>query len=549
MSLFPHPVPPIPVDTARVAHAAFRRGHPYLKLRDEFGTFFRDEAFAALFAPCGQPALAPWRLALVTLLQFAEGLSDAQAADAVRGRIEWKYLLSLPLEDAGFDASVLGEFRDRLLAGQAEGLLFETLLSAFRERKLVKERGKQRTDSTHVLAALRRLNRLELAGETMRHGLETVAVVAPDWLQAHAAPEWFLRYARPFTDFRLPASATQRAALAQQIGEDGVQLLAALEASDAPPELRALPEVATLRQVWEQQYEHVGAGVRWRAEEALPPAAERIVSPHDAEARYGKKGALGWPGYKVHFTETCDPGLPRLITNVQTTPATQDDARALPAIHAALAARGLLPRQHFLDGGYTETALLLASQQQYGVDLVGPLQQDTSWQARAGQGFAASDFHVDWEGHTVVCPGGKQSVGWKEKEEDGRPVIKVHFAQTDCQGCAQRAACTRSEAAGRRLTLPAPAVYAALATARAHQQTKAFGQEYACRAGVEGAISQGVRRCEVRTCRYVGMAKTKLQHLITGAAINLVRVGAHLMGREPAQTRQTRLSQLAAVLS
>jgi transposase len=182
VSLHPHPVPPVPAETARVARAAFRRGHPYLKLRDEFGAFFHDETFTALFSPVGQPALAPWRLALVTLLQYAEGLSDAQAADAVRGRLEWKYLLSLPLEDAGFEASVLCEFRQRLVAGQAEGLLFDTLLAAFRERKLVKERGKQRTDSTHILAAIRRLNRLELVGETMRHTLDALAVTAPEWL-------------------------------------------------------------------------------------------------------------------------------------------------------------------------------------------------------------------------------------------------------------------------------------------------------------------------------------------------------------------------------
>src|SRR5207248_850591 len=213
MSLHPTTIPPVPTETARIAQRAFRRGHPYLKLRDEFGGFFDDAAFAPLFSPVGRPAAAPWRLALVILLQHAERLSDIQAADAVRSRIDWKYLLALDLDDTGFDDSVLAEFRGRLVAGSAEYLLFETLLTAFRERGLVKARGKQRTDSTHVLAAIRRLNRLELVGETLRVTLEALTVAAPEWLLAHRDPAWGERYGRRFTDFRLPDSAAAREAL------------------------------------------------------------------------------------------------------------------------------------------------------------------------------------------------------------------------------------------------------------------------------------------------------------------------------------------------
>ena len=117
MSLHPQPAPPVPAETARIAQRVFRRGHPYLALRDTFGPFFQDQAFRDLFSPVGQPAGAPGRLALITVLQFAEGLSDRQAAEAVRSRIDWKYLLGLELDDPGFDASVLTEFRARLVAG------------------------------------------------------------------------------------------------------------------------------------------------------------------------------------------------------------------------------------------------------------------------------------------------------------------------------------------------------------------------------------------------------------------------------------------------
>src|SRR5215207_8332051 len=180
MSLKPMPIPSVPADTVRVARAAFPKGNLYLKLRERVGTIIHDEDFAPLFAKDGAPGLPPWRLALVTILQFHENLSDRQAAEAVRARIDWKYVLSLELTDAGFDFSVLSEFRSRLLKGNAEELLFDKLLVCCQALGLVKARGKQRTDSTHVVAAVRYLNRLELVGETVRAALNDLAVYAPD---------------------------------------------------------------------------------------------------------------------------------------------------------------------------------------------------------------------------------------------------------------------------------------------------------------------------------------------------------------------------------
>jgi transposase len=182
MSLQPQPIGPVPAETARVAQAAFPKGNVYMQMRDALGTVYDDAGFAALFATRGRPAEAPWRLALVTVMQFAEGLSDRQAADAVRGRIDWKYALGLELSDPGFDFSVLSEFRRRLIEGAAEHLLLDKLLTACRTRGLLRARGRQRTDSTHVLGALRVVNRLEAVAETLRSALNAIAVVAPEWL-------------------------------------------------------------------------------------------------------------------------------------------------------------------------------------------------------------------------------------------------------------------------------------------------------------------------------------------------------------------------------
>jgi transposase len=168
-------------------------GHQYLRLRDKLGTIYDDARFAALFPAQGRPAEAPWCLALVTVLQFAEGLTDRQAADAVRDRLAWKYLLGLELTDTGFAFSILSDFRARLVAGGAEGHLLDALLDCCKAAGLIRPRGAQRTDSTHVLAAVRSLNRVACVGETLRHALNTLAVVAPDWLRLQAPPAWYER--------------------------------------------------------------------------------------------------------------------------------------------------------------------------------------------------------------------------------------------------------------------------------------------------------------------------------------------------------------------
>ena len=228
MSLKPTPIGPVPELTAYVARAAFPDGNPYMSVRDALGTFYDDERFAGLFPDRGQPAESPWRLALITVMQFAEGLADRQAADAVRGRIDWKYALGLELTDPGFDFTVLCEFRARLVAGGAERLLLETILKTCQARGLVKARTRQRTDSTHVLAAIRTLNRLELVGETLRAALNVVATVAPTWLRAWAPPEWFDRYASRIEESRLPKGEEARYAHGEGIGADGFRLLDAL---------------------------------------------------------------------------------------------------------------------------------------------------------------------------------------------------------------------------------------------------------------------------------------------------------------------------------
>src|SRR5262245_14452348 len=319
MSLHPTDAASIPEETTRVAPAAFPQGTLAIHLRDTLGQVFRDPLFAKLFPRRGQPAEAPWRLALVTVLQFAENLSDRQAAEAVRGRIDWKYALGLELTDSGFDASVLCKFRARLLAGQEEGQLLEALLETCKVKGLLKARGRARTDSTHVLAAVRALNRLESLTETLRAALNDVAEVAPEWLKSWVPLGWFERYATRAEETRLPKGLAARQAYAEQVGADGHQLLEMVSAPSAPPGLKELPMIELLRQTWLYQYWHDHGQVRFREAKDLPPASLRMDSPYDPEAHFGNKRSLTWTGYKAHLTESCDEETPHLITHVETT--------------------------------------------------------------------------------------------------------------------------------------------------------------------------------------------------------------------------------------
>jgi transposase len=315
MTLHPIQQWTIPAQTVRVAQAAFPKGNIYMTIYEHLGQLYQDEDFQALYpAPCGQSAISPARLALITIMQFAEGLSDRQAAEAIRSRIDWKYLLGLELTDPGFDSTVIGEFRKRLIAKGQERQLLDLMLRKLKEQKLVKSRGQQRTDATHVLAAIRNVNRLENVGETLRHALNDLATVAGQWLKGRVGADWFDRYGVRFEQYRLSHNREETEQLALIIGGDGHQLLSAIWNEPGVEWLRQIESVEILRQVWVQQYAYVEGKLVWREDKTTGRPAHRnlIVSPYDPEARNSTKRHTNWTGYKVHLTETCSEDQPHL---------------------------------------------------------------------------------------------------------------------------------------------------------------------------------------------------------------------------------------------
>ena len=545
---------PIPEETVQVAHRAFPKGNLVMQIRDQFGMLYHNHQFAHLFASEGQPALAPARLALITIMQYIEGVGDRQAADNVRDRISWKYALGLALDDPGFDFSVLCEFRARLLADDAETLLFDTALSLFRDAGLLKARGKQRTDSTHVLAAIRTLHRLENVGETMRHALNCLAIIAPDWLRQHADLAWVERYGRRVEQYRLPKEDAHRQALATTIGQDGYQLLAACLDPSAPLLVRTAPAIEILRRVWIQQYyrcdDPSAPIVRWRATAEQPPSAQIISSPYAPEARYKTKRDTSWIGYKAHLTETCDDETPNLITHVATTVATTADGDLTATIHTALAAKELLPSEHYLDIGYVDAGVLVTSQTDHNLTVIGPVITDPAWQAHTPNGITIPQFGLDWEAQQAICPEGKVSRTWNTAQDaHGNAMVVIGFHPQDCRACPRQGDCTKAKSGARTISIRPREQHEAIQQARARQQTPEFHAQYARRAGVEGTFTQSNRHSDLRHARYIGLAKVHLQHLITAIALNLMRAIAWLAEVPRATTRTSAFAALMAQIS
>ena len=549
MSLRAVPFPEIPVLTVEVARAAFPGGTLAMRLRDEFGGVYESTDFLEAFAYRGAPATSPGVLALVSVLQYAERLTDRQAADAVRGRIGWKYALGLELTDAGSGFSALSGFRSRVPGHGLGHQFLDVILARCAQLGLLRAGGRMRTDSTHVVACVRDLNRVEFVTETLRCALEALSVAAPDWLAGCGlvTPAWLERYGQRADSCRLPKGDGPRAEFAAQAGSGGYGLLEATGRDDTPRWLPRLPAIGVLRTAWGQHFDRrPGGGARYREAKELPAGAQRLVSPHDPDARCAVRRTTVWDGYKAHFTGTCDPGAPHLVVPGATTPAAAGDSTVTTLVHRGLHAHSLTPAGHFAAMGYTSAALLVQSASD-GTGLVGPVK------ATGGRGSAGphshknTDFQTGWDARQATCPQGKTSSRWIETTVHGEPRVHIDFYRAGCPSCPARAQCTTARF--RVLTVHPREQYEALQARRAEQETGAWKARYATRAGVEGTIAQAVHRVGARRARYRGLPKARLHTILAAAALNLIRLDAWLTGTPLATTRTSHFSQLALALT
>jgi transposase len=293
-----------------------------------------------------------------------------------------------------------------------------------------------------------------------------------------------------------------------------------------------------MRRIWVQQYYWDGDDTHWRTKKnyGQPPAHQMVSSPHDLDIHYRVKRTTEWTGYKVHLTETCEDGNPRLITQVETTTSSVHDVKMTEKIQDDLTARNLKPETQIVDQGYVEIELLMSNSKK-GIDLVGPVPSGKSWQSKVEGAFDHTQFEIDWEQKHAKCPGGKTSNPFAQrKTRRDTPNFTITFRKSDCFPCKLRSKCTRAKNTGRTLTIYPKEIYEAQLVARQRQETEAFKQLYDKRAGIEGTISQGVRKMGLRRSRYIGLPLTRLQHLATAAAINLFRVFDWLSGERPSET-------------
>lgn len=539
----------MPEETWQLGQALLKPNNVMRLIGDRLNEFVQDADFADLYPPDGRPAVWPALLALVTLLQWAEALSDRQAASAVVTRLDWKYALHLPLQYTGFDYSVLSEFRQRLLAHHAEQRVFEQLLKHLKTLGLVRARGLQRTDGLAVMGAVSRLSRLELVYETVRVTLMALTRTEPVWFERMIPPRFIEDYGERGEQERWVKETGEKAQVevqrrAQQIGQDGQWLLDRIEAPDTPPPVTDLPEVATLRTVWAQQFEFTRSPdlperlghstVRWRAKVASR-GADTICTPHDPEVRYSEKRGQAWVGYKVHLTETVEADLPRILTDVHTTAATASDFEQMEPIQAALVQRHLAPAQQTVDMGYVSGENIAQSEQR-GIELIGPARPDGSRQAHLPDGVTLSQFTLDSTRRVAHCPAGQASVTWHEYDRKGQREIQIGFAGATCGECALYARCVmRQGGKPKGRTLKLRPYYAFLAQQREKQKTERFRELRRRRAGIEATLSLGVRTQGLRFSRYLGLKKTALQHAFIGAACNLKRAGRWLAGARPVE--------------
>jgi transposase len=518
----------IPADTAQVGHEILGENDPYRLVGEGVNDFLSLKDFISLYSNLGRGAICPIILSLVTVFQFLENIPDRVAARWAVTRIDWKYALHLPLAWLGFNFSDLSNFRKRLLERKAEWLIFEKVLGWVRSLGFAKKYGKQRSDSSHIVGCVERLSRLELVWETLRVALRAIEAAAPEWYERVITAAFHEAYSERQSAWRL--SHEEVRVKMEETGSDGLWLLKHLD-DNAAPEGLDLSEVATLRTVWEQQFERRGDTRQVVVRKPPIKGKDVIQSPHDPEARWAEKRSKKWVGYKLQVTETAEDEVEKqFITDIDVVSANDDDSEVVDEIQERLTARDLKPEEHYVDKGYISGPNLAHSADR-GIELVGPALADNS---RKPEGYKQSDFQLDFEAQQATCPQDRTSQAWYERPQpDGRVGADVKFG-AQCQDCPARDQCAPGKN-GRSLSISP--YQQELSQRRAEQRTEAFKEKMKRRPAIEGTISELTRKHGARRARYRGKAKERLQALFTGAAVNLKRLAQALEAQKQAAAK------------
>lgn len=494
--------------------------------------FFREKVWPELVqlepelssmycADNGRPGENPVRLLAVSLLQFMEKLPDRQAVEAMIFDVRWKCALGMELHEGGFHPTVLVRFRERLLAYGMEGTVFETALEILRKAGYLTKKTPRRLDSTHVLGQVADMSRLECVREAMRLALEGLEQEG-GWACPEAWPRWWERYVESKPDYKAKVEILRQKM--DQAGQDARELLSWVEG--LPKAVRKAEAVRLLGRVFEENFECAQDGAV-KQRRAQPPGA--VHNPHDPQAQWSSKDTTKqkeWVGYKAQIAETTEEqprekGEPtkNVITAVVTQDATASDKAALPVVEQAWEAVGEpKPAVLYADAGYSSGAELARAGEE-GRELRAPVQPAP----KRGGRYSSEAFDVRVEQRLAVCPAGHESTNCSRLEEKKRGKVNYRFEWNRrlCETCDLRAQCLGKGQAHR--TLLVGEHHDLVQGRRREQKTEAFAKDMWRRNGIEGTISELARGYGLRKCRYRGLAKTRLQNLLIGAACNIKR--------------------------
>ena len=470
----------------------------------------------------GRPGVEPVVLLGVSVLQFLERVPDRQAVELMKYHIGWKHALAQELDGEVFDPTVLVRFRERLVEHRQGQLAFEVVLGGLERAGLVKQKGKQRLDSTHVLGLVARMGTLECVRESLRLALEELS----ETLQEGQRPEFWNRLWERYVDSQLDYKASGETLKQKmvQMGEEVLELRNWLAAQ--PEALRQGEQVQLLERVWSERFEVREGGVVAKTEIGATP----VQNPHDPEAQWCTKktgdAKKEWVGYKVQVAETVpeeplgkgEP-TPAFLTGMVTQPASGSDEAGLGEIVKQQAEMGLgKPCELYVDGAYV-SGQLLAEAQAEGRQLLGPAQPP----AQNGKSAFKSDaFQIQVEQRRAVCPGGHASTQCSRLEEEKTGKVSYRFEwSTHCKDCSLRAQCVPDGQSHR--TLVVGQHHTPLQARRQEMKTEEFQQKMKQRNAIEGTHSELARAHGLRRARYRGLKKVTLQNCLIGAACNAKR--------------------------
>ena len=513
-------------DAGFLAHGLFNSRDPYEIFRREVYPALkamRQELCQLYCADNGRPGIEPVLMAGVTLLQFMEKVPDRKAVELVRLHLGWKHALNLKIDDRGFHPTSLVSFRQRLMAHKDGRLIFDAILQLLSGKSLLKRRGKQRLDSTHVLGCVARMGRLEIVRETIRLFLETIQQLCLE----DSLPEWSLFHDR-YIDCDIAWHKAGKDMLISKYQQAGLDMHRLLQWACEIPELAEHERTQLLQRVFDEQYELTEQGPRQRKRED----SGTVKNPHDPDVQWSTKDPThktGWEGYKVQIAETVPDGdasqrskgepTTGFITEIATTEAIASDFAGRRIVEQRQEEHGLgAADECYVDAGYVSDDTLAEADQE-GRVLMGPARPSRN---SSGKLFTAEAFDVSIADRWAICPAGHTSTQCSrlENEETGQVNYRFEWSY-HCDGCPLQSQCTRARS-GRRMLLVGEH-HDHLQQRRRLMRTQAFQEAMKQRNGIEGTISEFARNGGRRT-RYRGLSKTSLCNYLHGAALNVKRL-------------------------